>query len=66
MAIAKDELGKILRDNAASREILQTEAEECKSSDLKDLLPYGIGIHHAGLAREDREMIEGLFEKGHI
>jgi len=33
---------------SASREILQTEAEACKDSDLKDLLPFGFAIHHAG------------------
>ena len=32
----------------ASGEILQTEAEQCKDADLKDLLPFGFAIHHAG------------------
>ena len=26
----------------------QTEAEACKDHDLKDLLPFGFAIHHAG------------------
>lgn len=37
---------------SASREILQTEAEVCKDTDLKDLLPFGFGIHHAGVCVE--------------
>jgi hypothetical protein len=32
----------------ASGEILQTEAEQCKDADLKDLLPFGFATHHAG------------------
>ena len=42
--------------NATQHQVLQTEAEEnVLSEDLKELLPYGFGIHHAGLARDDRE-----------
>jgi pre-mRNA-splicing helicase BRR2 len=29
-------------------------------------LPYGLGIHHAGLARKDRLMVEQLFAAGHL
>ena len=45
---------------------LQTEAESVKSADLKELLPYGFGIHHAGMARADRTLVEDLFADGHI
>ncbi len=37
-----------------------------KNSDLKDLLPFGFGIHHAGMARADRTLVEELFADGHI
>ncbi len=33
---------------------------------LKDLLPYGFGIHHAGMSRVDRTLVEELFADGHI
>ena len=33
---------------------------------MKDLLPYGIGIHNAGLARTDRSLVEQLFGANHI
>jgi pre-mRNA-splicing helicase BRR2 len=56
----------ILKDDSASREILQTEAESVKSSDLKALLPFGLGIHHAGMTRADRTLVEDLFADGHI
>ena len=44
----------------------QTEAEACKNSDLRDLLPYGFAIHHAGMARADRTLVEDLFADGHV
>ena len=30
------------------------------------MLPYGIGIHNAGLARSDRLLVEQLFAANHI
>ena len=66
MALARDELHKFLRDDSMSKEILQTESSTSKSQDIKDLLPYGIGIHHAGLARDDRLLVEQLFAAGHL
>jgi replicative superfamily II helicase len=32
--------------------------------ELRELLPKGIGIHHAGMARADRNLIEKLFGNG--
>ncbi len=54
------------QDTSASREILQTEAEATKSKDLKDLLPFGFAIHHAGMSRADRTLVEDLFGDRHI
>ena len=56
----------IALQDSASREILRAEAETTKNSDLRDLLPYGIAIHHAGMARTDRTMVEELFGDKHI
>ena len=47
-------------------EVLRTEAEQVKNPELRDLLPYGFAIHHAGMARIDRTLVEDLFEDGHI
>uniref|UniRef100_A0A671PTS0 Activating signal cointegrator 1 complex subunit 3 n=1 Tax=Sinocyclocheilus anshuiensis TaxID=1608454 RepID=A0A671PTS0_9TELE len=33
---------------------------------LKDLLPYGFAIHHAGMTRVDRTLVEDLFADRHI
>ena len=60
----KDTLGNFLREDSASAEILrQTDA---KNPDLKELLPYGFAIHHAGMNRVDRTLVEELFADGHI
>ncbi|CAI0434744.1 unnamed protein product [Linum tenue] len=65
-ALTNDTLGKFLKEDSASREILQDHTNIVKSNDLKDLLPYGFAVHHAGLTRADREIIEALFADGHI
>lgn len=48
MCLEKDTLGGFLREGSASMEVLRTEAEQVKNSELKELLPYGFAIHHAG------------------
>jgi pre-mRNA-splicing helicase BRR2 len=65
-ALELETIGQILRSDAASREILTKEAEEIIDRDLKDLLPYGFGIHHAGMNRADRTSVEELFGEGLI
>lgn len=66
LAIQNETIGLILRSDAASREILQTEAETVKSEELKELLPYGFAIHHAGMTRSDRTLVEELYADRHI
>ena len=66
MCLEKDTLGQFLREGSASMEVLRTEAEQVKNSELKDLLPYGFAIHHAGMTRVDRTLVEDLFADRHI
>lgn len=35
-----------------------------RGRELRELLPKGIGIHHAGMARSDRNLMERLFNNG--
>ncbi|KAG4381969.1 hypothetical protein AAZX31_15G237500 [Glycine max] len=65
-ALANDTLGRFLKEDSASREILHTHTDLVKSNDLKDLLPYGFAIHHAGMTRTDRQLVEDLFADGHV
>ena len=54
------------REDSASYQILKAEMENAKNADLKELLPYGFAIHHAGLHRLDRNLVEDLFADKHI
>ncbi|MCJ1409201.1 DEIH-box ATPase [Ptychographa xylographoides] len=65
-ALEMETIGQILRSDAASREVLTEEADGVVDRDLKDLLPYGFGIHHAGMSRADRSSVEDLFTDGMI
>lgn len=66
MCLEKDTLGLFLREGSASTEVLRSEADQCKNLELKDLLPYGFAIHHAGMSRVDRTLVEDLFADKHI
>lgn len=66
MCLEKDTLGQFLREGSASMEVLRTEAEQVKNLELKELLPYGFAIHHAGMTRVDRTLVEDLFADRHI
>ncbi|MCJ1252671.1 DEIH-box ATPase [Lignoscripta atroalba] len=63
-ALELETIGQILRSDAASREVLTEEADGVADRDLKDLMPYGFGIHHAGMSRADRSSVEDLFADG--
>ena len=65
-ALDEGTIGQILRSDAASREILSQEAEQSGNADLKEILPFGFGIHHAGMSRGDRSSVEDLFADGSI
>ncbi|KAK4370819.1 hypothetical protein RND71_010294 [Anisodus tanguticus] len=64
--LANDTLGKFCKEDSLTREILQSQTDLVKSNDLKDLLSHGFAIHHAGLVRTDRQLVEELFADGHV
>ena len=37
-----------------------------KARELRDLFPKGFGVHHAGMLRSDRKLVERLFAEGFI
>ena len=41
-------------------------ALQTKSKSLADALRNGIGFHHAGLLKQDRDLVEGAFKAGHV
>ncbi|RPB01060.1 Sec63-domain-containing protein [Choiromyces venosus 120613-1] len=60
-ALELETIQQILKSDAGTREILQHEADQVADPNLKDLLPYGFAIHHAGMSRADRSTVEDLF-----
>ncbi len=66
MFLEKDALGLFLKEGSASTEVLKTEADQVKNDDLRELLPFGFAIHHAGMNRVDRTLVEDLFADRHI
>jgi pre-mRNA-splicing helicase BRR2 len=64
--LEEDTIAQIIKTDAARREILRSEAEQVTNADLKDLIPYGFGIHHAGMTRADRNSVEELFSDGYL
>ncbi len=66
LAMSQDKLSLFLESYGTSREILMSEAPNVKNKDLQDLMPFGFGVHHAGMTREDRTLVEELFADGHL
>uniref|UniRef100_A0A0N5ASB3 U5 small nuclear ribonucleoprotein 200 kDa helicase n=1 Tax=Syphacia muris TaxID=451379 RepID=A0A0N5ASB3_9BILA len=64
--LEKDTLSAFMREGSASTEILRSEASQVANTDLKDLMPYGFAIHHAGMNRVDRTLVEDLFADRHL
>ena len=66
MAIQKQDLQKFLKENSKSKELLTQISENIENSEIKQILPSGFCIHHAGLSKDDRKLIEDLFVDKHI
>lgn len=64
----RSELLELGEEIATSAIYLQAkrDVEKSKNRDVKDLFPFAIGIHHAGMLRNDRTLIERQFERGHL
>ena len=37
-----------------------------RNEQIKELFPYGFSVHHAGMLRKDRNMVEDMFHNGDI
>jgi pre-mRNA-splicing helicase BRR2 len=66
LAAARQDTQRFVKEGSATQEVLTSEAGRVENSDLKDLLPSGFAIHHAGLSREDRQLVEDLFSDRRI
>ena len=66
MAVEKETITQFMKADSATRKILEEELNNVKDANLKDLQPFGFAIHHAGMTREDRGVVEDLFADGYI
>ncbi|KAJ2872154.1 Pre-mRNA splicing, partial [Coemansia asiatica] len=66
MAVEAAQVDAFVRAGSASSEVLREEAGATGDAALADLLPFGLAVHHAGMARADRALAEDLFADGHV
>jgi len=52
-----------ISDNAKQ---MQNHVLRSKNEHLKEIYKYGMGMHHAGMLRTDRSLMENCFKKGCI
>ncbi|KAJ3189894.1 activating signal cointegrator 1 complex subunit [Gaertneriomyces sp. JEL0708] len=62
----RNELGFFDMSEHEQYTIAVKEMQRSKNREMKELFKYGFGIHHAGMLRSDRHMVERFFEKGLI
>eukprot|EP00834_Sanchytrium_tribonematis_P004560 NODE_232_length_12051_cov_1.040997.p1 type:complete len:1780 gc:universal NODE_232_length_12051_cov_1.040997:10578-5239(-) len=65
-AIERNTLGKLFTGAENSRNVLESVVGECDNPHLKKILGAGFAIHHAGLTKSDRTLVEDLFADKHI
>ncbi|AOA60847.1 RNA-dependent ATPase RNA helicase [Komagataella phaffii CBS 7435] len=63
---ACNKLDLLQKTDLGSKEILREESKSFSSEDLRNLVVSGIGIHHAGLNKQDRSLVEDLFADGYV
>lgn len=68
------ELIDIIKERSADAHLFDCEdswkakkdVDRSTNQQIKDLFKFGFGIHHAGMLRKDRNLIERLFSEGQI
>ncbi|PXF42316.1 hypothetical protein BWQ96_07951 [Gracilariopsis chorda] len=65
-AIEDEIIDQFLNPTSASYEIVQSELAGVNGKELANVLEHGLATHHAGMTRNDRQLVEALFEAGHI
>ncbi|XP_069462625.1 activating signal cointegrator 1 complex subunit 3 [Ambystoma mexicanum] len=44
----------------------EKQVQKSRNKQLRELFPDGFSIHHAGMLRQDRNLVESLFSHGHV
>ena len=66
LACGADASGHAHRTRRTAARSCRQRRRRRRNAALKDLLPYGIACHHAGMSRTDRTLVEDLFADGHV
>lgn len=53
-------------DQGAEYGHLEKQVQKSRNKQLREIFPDGFGIHHAGMLRQDRTLVENLFSRGYI
>lgn len=48
------------------KKILEDAVSQITDKNVQETLIYGVGTHHAGIATENRKILESLFKEGHL
>jgi pre-mRNA-splicing helicase BRR2 len=65
-AIDEEVIDQFMLPGTGSHEIVKSEMGAVQGRELAALLENGVAIHHAGMTRGDRSLVEALFEAGHV
>ncbi|XP_061571388.1 activating signal cointegrator 1 complex subunit 3 isoform X2 [Cololabis saira] len=44
----------------------EKQIQRSRNKQMREIFPEGFGIHHAGMLRSDRSLMESMFSKGHV
>jgi pre-mRNA-splicing helicase BRR2 len=65
-AIDEEVIDRYMEPGSKSHEVILSEVDGVQSRELAALLENGLAMHHAGMSRGDRTLVEDLFAAGHV
>jgi len=64
LAQERHELGSFQQREDPRYGQAKKDVDKARGREIKDIFPYGFSIHHAGMLRSDRNLVERLFSQG--
>lgn len=65
-AIEEEIIDKFMKPGSESHKFIEAELPSVNARHLSEVFEHGFGMHHAGMSRADRQLVEKSFEDGHI
>eukprot|EP00118_Oscarella_pearsei_P012973 m.99165 g.99165 ORF g.99165 m.99165 type:complete len:2211 (+) comp37045_c0_seq2:40-6672(+) len=65
-ALNEGQSGVFLPEQGPDWGSAEKQVSKSRNHSIRELFPYGFGIHHAGMLRSDRNLMESLFVRGLI